>query len=437
VFGIALLGCSDAPPTLDATMLEAGIDPVQAADAARADAGPTSKHDARSQDEASVPLPAVDAGRAINPSSCGDSADDADGDGFRTREGDCNDCVSTINPAAFDVSGNGVDEDCSGAADEPASACELGLAIDSSSAEDAARALGLCSFPSEGSRAWGVLSARFTDASGNPGLHHPHAVGLLPDFGAAKPRAGSTLLALSTGSARAQNQPDYERGCDALDDDDCNLEFDCDEDGAEPPAGYPKPSKSCEFPAEGAGLAYDQAALELKLRVPSNANGLSFDSMFYTHEFPHYICLDYNDFFAVFKEPRERAAADANILFDDNHHPIGVDSALFAVCDPDAPTPKPFACPLGTALLKGTGFGPHERRCGLSDYFRGGGATGWLKTTAPVDPGSLITLRFAIWDTGDPYFDSTALLDHFTWTTFEGMPEKAVDIKTGHAPPLL
>jgi len=242
-------------------------------------------------------------------------------------------------------------------------------------------------------------------------------------------------LALSTGSARAEQQPDYDRGCDALDDGDCDP--DCDEDGALPPAGYPKPSSSCEFSASGDGLAYDQAALELKLRVPSNANGFAFDSMFYTHEFPDYICLDYNDFFAVFKEPRDGASADSNILFDVNHDPIGVDSALFAVCDPDAPTLKPFACAQGTALLKGTGFGPHEQRCGLSDGSSGGGATGWLKTTAPVEPGSVITLRFAIWDTGDPFLDSTALLDHFSWSTFEGVPEKPVDIKTGHAPPLL
>ncbi|HEX6239741.1 MAG TPA: hypothetical protein VFZ61_02560, partial [Polyangiales bacterium] len=114
-----------------------------------------------------------------------------------------------------------------------------------------------------------------------------------------------------------------------------------------------------------------------------------------------------------------------------------VNSALFAVCDPNALTLKSFACPQGTALLKGTGFGPREQRCGLSDGSTGGGATGWLQTTTAVVPGSVISLRFAIWDTGDAFLDSTALLDHFTWTTFEGLPAKPVDTQTGHAPPLL
>jgi hypothetical protein len=30
-------------------------------------------------------------------------------------------------------------------------------------------------------------------------------------------------------------------------------------------------------------------------------------------------------------------------------------------------------------------------------------------------PGETITLRFAIWDDGDGRWDSTVLVDHFTW----------------------
>ena len=47
----------------------------------------------------------------------------------------------------------------------------------------------------------------------------------------------------------------------------------------------------------------------------------------------------------------------------------------------------------------------------------GGGGTGWLTTKAPVQPGETITLEFRIWDTGDSAYDSSVLLDNWTWET--------------------
>ena len=38
-----------------------------------------------------------------------------------------------------------------------------------------------------------------------------------------------------------------------------------------------------------------------------------------------------------------------------------------------------------------------------------------LTTTAPVKGGETITMQFIIWDTGDPNWDSSVLIDHFTW----------------------
>ena len=40
---------------------------------------------------------------------------DADGDGFSTEQGDCNDANSAIYPGATDICGDGIDQDCSGA----------------------------------------------------------------------------------------------------------------------------------------------------------------------------------------------------------------------------------------------------------------------------------------------------------------------------------
>lgn len=64
---------------------------------------------------------------------------------------------------------------------------------------------------------------------------------------------------------------------------------------------------------------------------------------------------------------------------------------------------KYFSCPLGVDSLSGTGFEGHA-------------ASGWLTTSAPVTPGSEITIRFAIWDSGDGLLDSTVLIDDFKFS---------------------
>jgi hypothetical protein len=44
-----------------------------------------------------------------------------------------------------------------------------------------------------------------------------------------------------------------------------------------------------------------------------------------------------------------------------------------------------------------------------------GGSTGWLSTTAPIQPGEDVILRFVIFDEGDGVLDSAVLLDNFQW----------------------
>jgi hypothetical protein len=39
-----------------------------------------------------------------------------------------------------------------------------------------------------------------------------------------------------------------------------------------------------------------------------------------------------------------------------------------------------------------------------------------LHTASPAEGGSIITLRFAIWDSGDATLDALALVDDFTWS---------------------
>jgi hypothetical protein len=384
-----------------------------------------------------VPPVITDAESDASRPRCGDGpSEDADGDGFGRKDGDCDDCQKTINPAAYDIPGNGIDEDCDGIAATEAE-CDQGLSMSSESAEDGARAIGLCKFTDTTSRSWGVVSARYTNASGVGKLPDRRAAGILADFGAAKPRAGKALLSLSSGVARAPGQPEYTSGCDSFGSAfNCTTgSADCAGSTGEPPPGYPKQSSICAaagrwFPEDPE--VYDQAALELKIRVPTNANAFAFDSIFYTYEYPDWICEAFNDFFVVFKEPKPTNVADGNIVFDINHDPIGVNTALLAVCDPSVQLPnaaKTFTCDQGTALLKGTGYGRNESECGTGAR-PGGASTGWLQTTAPVRPGEVITLRFAVWDTTDALLDSTVLIDHFRWITFEAEPEKEVPIET-------
>lgn len=108
--------------------------------------------------------------------------------------------------------------------------------------EDAARAIGLCKFTTKESGEWGVISARFTGADGSGSVAEPRLMtGMLPNFGVVQPKEGHSLLALSSGVARAVDQAGYTPDCDILS-----------AARGTPPDGYPKDSSTC-----GAGVFSD------------------------------------------------------------------------------------------------------------------------------------------------------------------------------------
>ncbi len=363
---------------------------------------------------------------STNTTNGSSDPNDRDGDGFTPEQGDCEDGSSDINPGAFDYPGNDFDEDCDGVKampDDPQ--CDLGLAMDSTDAMDAAKAIGLCKTATADGKNWGVIEAKFVRADGTGTIEDSKMVGLLPGLGAAQVRQGSTLLALSTGVARAPDQPDYTRECDTFGGETCLIPGICIPalpEAQTAPAGFPKGSESCKDQMVGGPEteAFNGVALELKVRVPTNAKGFAFDSIFYSYEYPNFLCQKFNDFFIVVKEPKPELVPDGNVLFDSNEEPIGVNTGLLQVCDPAAlpsPSPKQVTCSQGTALLAGTGFGAGESDCsGTFGPGQGGASTGWLNTTAPVFRGEVITLRFSIWDAGDAVLDSTALIDNFVWS---------------------
>jgi len=336
------------------------------------------------------------------------NADD-DGDGYSESTGDCNDCDVNVNPGAVDVVGDktdpkyqAADEDCNGTADDPPANCDSGLPLDSTDPADAARAVDLCK-NSTGATDWGIVSAKWVMANGNapttdPDFHLGH--GILSAFGPnVTPRAGQRMFVVSSGAARQPTDAGYKSPSG----------FDKGYTGGHP-QGFPKESPAC--PNVTTGTPHDSTAVELEIRAPSNAHGFSFDFNFYTYEWPGYICSQYNDFFVAILSPIPMGQSDGQISFDKQGNPISVNNAFMNVCGCSGGPPctaggKSFSCPLGTAELTGTGFESHA-------------ATSWLSTTAPVQPGQVIRIRWGAYDSGDGILDSTAIVDNWKWSADPG-----------------
>jgi hypothetical protein len=282
-------------------------------------------------------------------------------------------------------------------ADGTCETCEDTIALDSSDPLDAAKAIGICG---------GLVSARWALPDGaTPPMANPNwpvSYGNLPGFGNnVHPRAGTLLIALSSGAARRPSDPGYQSpgGVPIF-----NEGFDKAYE-ANHPAGFPKESPAC--PGITTGDPHDASGLEVELQVPTWAQGLAFDFNFYTVEWPDFVCTEFNDFFVAMLDPVPAGQTDGNIAFDSQGNPVSVNNALVAVCGcaggPPCPVQgKQYACERGTAQLANTGFEGHA-------------ATGWLTTRAPVEPGDIIKLRFGIYDSGDGVWDSSVLIDNFRW----------------------
>jgi hypothetical protein len=356
---------------------------------------------------------------------------DMDMDGWSPNQGDCNDCDPNVNPGAIDVlhqNDGGAptwgDEDCSGVPGDNAKPCDMGLTLADVDPNDAAKAIELCAQATTSNRKYGVISAAYVRADGTPFATPGLQVGIQSAFGTnVHVQGGANMLAMSSGYARTVGQPG---ACNGIS---CEINA-----TATAPTGFPEDDPACPPTTAIA----DDVALELQIRVPTNATGYSFNFKFYSFEFPDWVCdtKGYNDQFIALVTPAPSGAyvptgsTGGNISFDSNGHPVSVNMGYFDACDPATPqrfashckattgatcpaTPSPY-CPLGVGDLAGTGFDVWQSKVGPD------GATRWLQTQAPAAPGSIITIRFAIWDAGNQEFDSTVLVDNFQWVATGG-----------------
>lgn len=323
--------------------------------------------------------------------SAGD--EDKDKDGFTVDGGDCNDCDPNVNPGAIEVvvtepGMDGMvpppaDEDCNGQIDDVVDSCDDGLALDDTNALNGAHAIDLCQSATAADKKWGVLEAKYVRADGSSATP-PSSLqyGLFDNFGPnVNVQHGKKMLGISSGHARI---PGQNGSCGSLT---CTSNS-----PGTPPAGFPQDVPNCA----GSTSINDDVALDLKIRSPKNATGYSFNFKFYSFEYPEWVCTSFNDQYISLVNPAPAGSIGGNISFDKQNNPVSVNVAFFDVCS---------GCALGPAEMAGTGF----------DQWNDAGGTGWLKTQAPIKGGDEFTIRFAIWDTGDSAWDSTALVDNFQW----------------------
>ncbi len=355
---------------------------------------------------------------------------DMDGDGWSPAQGDCNDCDPNVNPGAIDVEpvasadggvGAQVDSDCDGKFDPP-KPCDMGLALTDVSAGDAAKAIELCqttaSVPASPKlKTWGVINSSYVHANGTPFGNPNLQAGIQSGWGPnVHPQGGANMLAISSGAARTASQPG---SCGS------NTCFGSGPGTRAP--GLPQDNPVCP-PSEDIN---DDVVLELLIRSPTNATGFSFSFKFYSFEYHYWVCNSYNDQFIALVSPAPMGAINGNISFDSKHNAVSVNLGFFDVCDPGqkglyasdcqqnggtCPNPPNPYCPSGVSQLQGTGFDVWQPETSNGTA----GATSWLMSQAPIKGGSDVTIRFAMWDTGDDAYDSTTLIDDFHWIATPG-----------------
>ena len=308
-------------------------------------------------------------------------------------------------------------------------------------------------------KTWGLIDVKILRADGTP-LEDWKAISIRDKFGSIQPAPleGGRMVVMSSGIASDATQTDpgpnsspTDTNVDSQHSPTSSVDISY---GSSPysvkdwyaapnpplkPANGLPDSPSCS--ASDSSEANDSVMIVLRMRAPTNVRAFSFNSYFFSSEYPEYVCTSYNDqFIALVDTPSGTPAPipnpiDKNLMTYSNNGklwPIGIniahDTSLFAVCESQAANSTCWdddvsaqSCVLGPGQLAGTGFDLKT-----DDYYGDGcyvgGGTYWLTTAGNVIPGEIIELRIAIWDVGDSAFDSLAVIDGFKWLASATLP---------------
>lgn len=338
-------------------------------------------------------------------------------------------CVPT--KGAYDFPGNNCDDDDDGKVDNPPS-CDG--TVTGNAAEDLAKAMGVCT--KADTDGYGLVKATVTRGFNNTQTPSPDQHSVMSKFGdVVKPREGGKLTVLSTGYAQEYNGGNNAPfgGQEASGFSVKSYGKDWKAKGSLPP-DFPKAANGCDQAKE----VFDVVDVKLEMKAPKGAAGVKFDFDFFSGEWPAYICSRFNDgFIAYLSSPGFNNGKADNISFDSQKNPVSVNNGFFDRCTANVPTgcaknpltgvpmakPGTSTCPAGAGELGGTGFGIVRDWCEVYGSAGkpsvNGGSTGWLTSQAPIKDGENFTIEFIIWDTGDGIFDSSVLLDNFSYVAGE------------------
>lgn len=374
-----------------------------------------------------------------NYETCGNSLDDdcngvvddnadLDGDGWSSCGGDCCDtfgpgCTSPkeINPGAFEVPGDNVNNDCNVATlDTATDLCSTAAKFTGVTGIDMAKAMELCQFTTENpplaEKRWGVISADQLLSNGDTPTSSQLAsirdkqTAIMTAYGFnVVPIKGATLAGMSTGFMRDQDDPGYAGTSTNIGTTSFAPSSYLLANGNKLPS-----SKGCAGTCDAGSGARDPVNLRLRIRTPTNAKSFTYAFRFFSSEYWDFQCTKFNDFFLGLYQstwtpdpldPMQKPLpADKNVAVDSSvtpPNPISVNNGFFDVCAPKGCN----TCPALTGDLAGTGLQINNQ----------GGATKWLYNDVPTVPGEIIQLELIIFDVEDSVNNSHVVLDNWTW----------------------